>query len=272
MNLERKNAKFPWIFRMFIRAKGSRFGKWLRSEVPLPAYDPSSFPKRIYIFWDKGESKAPEIVKHCIESWRGKNLDWTVTVLDADAAKNFVDPDSLPPEIRIAHYADLLRMKILSEHGGIWVDATCMCLKPLSSWIFPLLSQSGFFVFSRPGPDRLISNWFIASSADSPIISKWSAVSERYWRLQHRKYPPYFWVHYLFEALTRWDPDVRRLWRKMPKVSAVPSLLVTRSLVEGGQSSTNVRLAKAAYIQKLSYKGKFSWQDVQRVLSSLEEE
>jgi hypothetical protein len=150
--------------------------------------------------------------------------------------------------------SNLVRLSLLARHGGVWVDATCYCVKPLDSWLGDVLG-SGFFAFARPGRDRLISNWFLASARGSHIASSmWGALSSYYldrnlsdtgWRRQVRTrlerfinynvrttslwfapplpqvgITPYHSFHYMFNRLARTDPDFCSIWRQTPRVSA----------------------------------------------------
>ena len=60
------------------------------------------------------------------------------------------------------HRANVLRMELLARHGGVWVDATCFCVRPLDEWL-PAQMSSGFFAFARPARSRLLANWFLAA-------------------------------------------------------------------------------------------------------------
>src|SRR5258708_33388555 len=103
---------------------------------------------------------------------------------------------------------------------------------------------SGFFAFDRPGPDRMISSWFIATEKNNYITQTYKNKVEAYWNqnpglvsietsrwkfLQKcldkkgsqiwfssfvtkvLKVYPYFWFHYLFENIYLRDQEFRQL-------------------------------------------------------------
>jgi hypothetical protein len=78
---------------------------------------------------------------------------------------------------------------------------------------------TGFFAFNRPGPDRMLSSWFLASTENNYIINKWCRDVESYW---HNREEPdhYFWFHYLFGSVYDKDSHARNQWDKTPKLSA----------------------------------------------------
>lgn len=59
---------------------------------------------------------------------------------------------------------------LLFKFGGIWVDATTFCLKPLTNWID--IEDSGFFCFRQPVGtiDRQFVSWFLAAKKGSSIV------------------------------------------------------------------------------------------------------
>ena len=142
---------------------------------------PRQIPRKIWIYWDRGEEAAPELVRHCIASWRSRNPGWEVHVLDMATAAETVNLSRDPKEIPVQSYADLLRLRLLRQRGGVWVDATTYCIVPLDHWL-PVLAQRGFFAYTWtkndywfiwPGMRRSLTNWFLASIPEGEFISRW---------------------------------------------------------------------------------------------------
>lgn len=74
-----------------------------------------------------------------------------------------------------------IRINLLDRHGDVWTDATCLCMQPLDEWIHDE-ARSGFFAFSKPGPDRLMSNWFLASDTECKLTAQLCEVVNAYCR------------------------------------------------------------------------------------------
>ena len=96
----------------------------------------------IWILWWQGWDLAPPIVLKCLESWRyhHSSLEWNIMLLDKNNIANFIDlnsiiPDNIRNSISIISISDILRWMLLYQYGGIWVDATIFCHKPISSWL-----------------------------------------------------------------------------------------------------------------------------------------
>jgi mannosyltransferase OCH1-like enzyme len=186
-------------------------------------------PRIIWIYWAQGESDAPEIVRFCIESWRTRNPGWTVHVLDRQSEHHHVDMADVSNDIRLIRRADILRLRLLHNHGGLWVDATTYCHRPLDDWL-PLMMGAGFFMFSRPGPDRMIANWFIAAEPSNDAIGRLERYSTAYWATFKKDGPFYFAQHYMFEWLTWRNKASRLAWSLMPRLPATSALVVQQAL------------------------------------------
>lgn len=215
-------------------------------------------PRRIWLLWFQGISKAPLLVRRCVDSWIAMNPGWDVTILDESNLSEFIYLD-LPEHCLAghspAHRADLIRLHLLSEYGGVWADATTYCMKPLDEWV-DACAESGFFAFNKPGRDRLISNWFLVAEKGCPLVVKLkdrmtaffrdnqfridtrfgitrrllakvlnrTARTTRYWFspvvTKLLKVYPYFVFHYMFERLIAEDQECGEIWRQTKKISA----------------------------------------------------
>ena len=234
-----------------------------RSEERQVTVFPKPIPNRIWIYWDKGETAAPPLVQRCIRSWRENNPDWDIVVLDKTTHLDWIDMPDLPATISPNHYANVVRMRLLATHGGVWTDATTFCSQALEDWL-PVLAQNGFFAFSwlsdsraffGPGPKRTIANWFLASAQDGVIIEAWDRLTRQYWD-GRAKATHYFWHNDAFEWLLRSDSKVRQAWEQTPKLSAVAPHLAWHFL-QTGRDEAAVRAALATGsipIHKLSWR------------------
>jgi len=210
----------------------------------------NNLPKKIWFLWLQGLDDAPLVVRKCYESWIKHNLDWELMLLDEQSIGEYIP--ELPAGITKQALSDILRINLLAKHGGVWVDATCFCMKPLDEWLYDNM-QSGFFAFDRPGPDRMLSSWFIACNKYNYIATTYQNMVNLYWqenpdltfiensgwkflnkKLQKLntqvwfsafvtnvlKVYPYFWFHYLFANIYLRLKEFRDLWDITPKISA----------------------------------------------------
>lgn len=178
--------------------------------------------KIIWTCWFQGRHAAPEVVRKCIDSWEAENPGWELRCLDAHTVTHYVDlsahVDLERQTITAASLSDILRLLLLNEYGGVWVDATTYCNAPLDDWL-PFAAQTGFFAFARPAEDREIATWFVAARPGNELLAKWAARAMAYWQGREST-RDYFWVHHQFGELCAVDRDAFRAWHNMPRISA----------------------------------------------------
>ncbi len=229
---------------------------------------PELFPKVIHIFWAQGPKDAPELVKMCIASWRQHNPGWRINLLSAVEAEEILPRASMSQGLSIAAYSDILRVRLLHEHGGVWADATCYCAKPLDDWLPWLLSQSDFFAFTRPAYDRPLASWFLASQPNGTIISIFDNEIAAY--IRNLTAPPraYVWLHYLFEVTLLRHRVLRRAWRQVPSLSATPIHLAQELLIgKRSPDARDLQVLRVLPLHKLTYKKGITKEDAAELLS-----
>jgi hypothetical protein len=178
--------------------------------------------KTIWSCWFQGRDTAPYLVERCFASWELKNPGWDFRCLDAVSVQRYVDLHSVvdfqSQSVTAASLSDILRILLLHEFGGVWVDATLLCNRPLDEWL-PSLMTEGFFAFAAPGHDRLLSSWFLSAIADHHLISAWCRRTIEYWS-SRRCAENYFWFHHLFNDICNSDKAAADAWARVPKISA----------------------------------------------------
>ena len=177
--------------------------------------------KTIYILWFQGFDSAPELVKKCVQSWKHYNTDWNILMLDRKTLVNYVKledyVDLTKKKVPKPALSDVVRISLLNKYGGLWVDATTFCNKPLNDWL-PNYIKTGFFAFNKPAPGRLVSTWFMYSEKEHYITHTWLKSLVEYYTINDTPHD-YYWVHYLFGKLHRNDEKFKELWKIVPKLS-----------------------------------------------------
>lgn len=172
----------------------------------------------IFIYWHQGWENAPIVSKKCSETWNINKDDYNIIKLDNNNLKNYIDLDifKLPNSISLASLSDVIRITLLKEYGGIWVDSTLYCNKKITNWINP----QSFFAFSYPVPERMVSSWFLHSNKNNYIIEKWYEQTLWHWRnIGHNH--DYFWFHNLFNKCYNNDDKFKFEWDSVNnKISA----------------------------------------------------
>jgi hypothetical protein len=190
----------------------------------------STVPRTIWLLWLQGWDDPPAIVRACRDTWTHRNPGWEVRTLSADTLAEYLDLDALlPPTVRWTieqeALADVVRIGVLREHGGVWADSTVYCNRPLDEWMAPWTAD-GFFAFDSPARGRLLSTWFMAAAPDHPIVRAWHRATVDYWaRRTARDHDR--WFDRLFADLYGADAAVRARWDAAPKWPAAEPQVFT---------------------------------------------
>ena len=174
-------------------------------------------------------------------------------MLDRESLTNWIAPNEVLDNQgdHLQKLSNTAQPSLLRRYGGVWVDPTVFCLRPLGDWLDDHY-RVGFFAFRNPARDRMMSNWFIASERDNPLLV---ALHQTYfefltrrifvnqnsevgrflvrhltpflsrfrrttlWLNPHLQYfvraYPYFVFHYTFNKLILTRPDLQTLWMEV---------------------------------------------------------
>ncbi len=146
-------------------------------------------PRIIWTYWDKRQ--VPQFVEDCVEGFRkhGKADGFMVNFVREDTIGDFIDfeRDPLPKNFykakEKAHQADWVRLALLKQHGGIWMDASSvMTRSPIwAQQIQQHQKVDGVLFFNhgyhQPGWQdfKMHENWYIAAVKGAAFVSDWLA-------------------------------------------------------------------------------------------------
>jgi hypothetical protein len=232
--------------------------------------------RTIFTLWHQGYNGAPAVVRASLESWRRLNPDWRVVALDQNSVHDWIALNDIVDlersDLPVQKISAIARLCLLQSYGGVWTDATVFCLCPLDEWLGDYHSI-GFTAFRNPGPDRLMSNWFIAAEKGNAIlralhdtflgfinghifphqgtklgranlarvkpIARTDVKSTLAWFepgfVESVGAYPYFIFHYAFNKVILSNPALRAMWESVPALdSAPPHRLQRLAKTEGG--------------------------------------
>ncbi len=216
--------------------------------------------KSNYVFqcWLQGEENAPEVVKKCIDSVRKFSIDKKYVLITKYNLTDWIS--DIPIDIinkyekgiiGPAHFADILRLCLLSKYGGYWIDATCLMTGKFPEWI----DESEFFMFHSIGvfSYTLINNCFIYSYPHHYLIDTWKFLLLEFWKQENSVYN-YFDSHFLFCAIIQNDLKAMSEFNKMPKVYQTDNHRFLSLWYEEFNEDKLKMILENSFIHKLTYK------------------
>lgn len=227
-------------------------------DLAMPSID-AAIPRQIWICWLQGIENAPRLVQQCVESVRRHCPDYNITILTEQTLFDYV---SLPADV-IAKYksgrlpfpqfSDIVRVALLSEHGGIWMDATVYMSAPMPSYV----TEGPLFMFRSGWMSSHLhvgSNWMLASVPQHPVMVNMRDVLCEYWR-KESYLRDYYIFHDLLGIAYRKHAQTRSLIDAMPYINNVdPHSLMYRATQQPYSDELKRDILRRSAIHKLSYK------------------
>ncbi len=143
----------------------------------------------IWVCWLQGEKEAPLLVKKCIASIRNNNPKCKTIVIDNLNYRKYV---KLKPyiiekfnnkQITFAHFSDILRINLINQNGGLWIDATVFCSKEIPESVF----EQPFFTCKSPKRESIYisqyqwTGFIIGGARNSIYFSLMAEMLDNYW-------------------------------------------------------------------------------------------
>lgn len=144
----------------------------------------------IWRYWHQGVDKVPYPVDITLKSCNGKTGNHPVIVLDKDTYKNYVDiPKYIVDkcengQMNIAVFSDYLRIALLRQYGGIWLDSTFYVNENFPT----VLDDSEFYTINQGNKrDWVVTRdrWsvcLLACGPQNPLISFCEEFLREYWK------------------------------------------------------------------------------------------
>jgi len=225
--------------------------------VEMPAQ--TRIPKIIWICWLQGIDHAPELVRQCFATVQHWASDYEIRVLTEENLFSYLSlPDAIMSKyqkgrIPFAQFSDIVRVSLLAQYGGIWLDATVALTGPLPRYI---TDEPLFFFRSswlNPSP-HIGSNWLLASTAKHPIMVNMAHLLVMYWQKEHYL-RDYYIFHLLLAIVVKNSQQAAEMVARMPYVdnTAVHTMMF-RGAKESYSQALKDDILSRSTIHKLSYK------------------
>lgn len=222
----------------------------------------------VWVLWLQGEDNMPELVKVCLESIK-KNADGSNVVILSNS--NIHEYISIPERIKAlynkgsisnAHYSDIIRMILLSRHGGMWIDATIFLTSNLDDQIF----NTDLYTIKNAPTGNYVSEcrwagFFMATKPMGHLPVIVDRIFTSYWEKEDVLID-YFFIDYAIDLAYRHNATVRQqidsIEENNPQIYNLFPLLP-----EEFDDQKFSMLTKDTSIFKLSWK-KYNMSDLQR--------
>ena len=210
----------------------------------------------IWFCWLQGLEAAPEVVRKCHSSIVQNFPDRDVKVIDSSNLQEYV---TLPEIIRKRHekgqipqalLSDMIRLELLLKYGGTWMDSTMFCSGNDCPQEY-LDSDLFLFRYYNSGMDfGGISNWFITSCRNHPVLLMLRDLLCRYWE-DFDCTLNFFIFHMFFSMIVKERPS---LVENMPLGNSRDCLVLEHLLGKPFDASQYEKIVSKSAFHKLTYR------------------
>ena len=264
---EKANAKHHEVIENYLCAKGygADFSDIVSSNHV--ALTENVGDNNIWVCWWQGEKSMPEMIKKCFNSIIRYSNGHPVKLITFENYKDYVQVDHRIVDkvkngtFKLAHFADLVRLKLLEQYGGLWLDSTILLTANINEDFF----QKFFSVKIKPVDNDSVSEYrwcsFVLGGGKDIrfIYSHLSSMLERY-MLENEVFIDYLLIDYFLDILYRENRLVKEMIDAMPYTN--PNLHNLRIKFDNEFDKVQWdSMLSDTEIFKLTYKGKHSKQN-----------
>ena len=242
--------EYRLIFK-YCEGKYGKFGRNLEeawTEKELPEQD------TIWWCWLQGKENAPGIVQQCYKTL--EKLGRKIVVLSHENIQDYVElPDFIEEKYRTGiisrtHYSDILRLELLTQKGGTWVDATVWISG--TEQIVPIIEQEYLFMFHAGNVSDYIiyDSWFMHARKRSLILESAKKMLYAYWK-EEEELKNYFLVHLLITLACQYYDDE---YKRIPLFSNEPAHVLQHDLFKPYGKRRWEQIIAMSDVHKLTYK------------------
>lgn len=213
----------------------------------------------IWVFWWQGIENAPEVVKMCINNMKKHIKNREICILTKDNYQNYVDiPDYIIEKVKkqkitITAFSDILRMQLLYQNGGVWIDSTVLLTDNFDESItqYPFYSIKHGLYSDYHICKGMWSGFFLASGKNNTIVEFFRDMYFDYF-----KNNDYIITYFLIDCIMAVGYEeidyIRKIIDEIPQNNE--NVFYGRENILLEYNSNNLKEFKQNKIYKLSYK------------------
>ena len=256
----------------------------------------SAFPRIIWMFWAQGDGKGLGFFRRaCIQSWVCNNPAWRVVLLSVSSCFSFIATSDLPEKWQYLRWdvlSDAVRLALLARHGGVYVDISVVCTKPLDDWLNLSSSATDIdleaFYYPKFGRSdhtnrgEFVENWFLASPKCSELMQRWHAAFLQFWKgrtdatqdggllasgmfkdidlqAMREDQTNYLTMHCCFKWLIDSDPFARQRWQTATALHSGDAAIGWIRELGGVEQNWNETNVACFHVARWLYKNDTAW-------------
>lgn len=127
--------------------------------------------RNVYLYWVGKEYKLIEILRNIIYLHSKSGNGYNVIFINHDNIRDYIS--NIPEcfwKLSLAHQADFVRVNVIHDYGGIWLDSDTLVMESLDSLFEILNIKEGFLIKEC---NKTLCNGVFGSKAGTDLMKKW---------------------------------------------------------------------------------------------------
>lgn len=214
---------------------------------------------KVWVMWWQGYDQMPSIVKSCIKSIKEHNkTGWDVVLITKYNYKKYITiPQHILDKVNkgiitFTHFSDIIRMTLLADHGGLWMDSTIFLTRDVTN---EMISCPFFSLKSEESPlyvSRCKWTGFLMGGVNIKLFPFMKDLFFRHWRM-YNSFIDYYFIDYGIRLL--YDSDVNvRLMIDRGSMNANHLYWLQNHLGDVYEESKFIKLSESNTFNKLTWK------------------
>ena len=215
----------------------------------------------IWIYWNDF-SNMPTMVEKCIERIRKNSNGHKVVIVTEDTVSDYLQLDEVvlrkykEGKISRTHFCDIVRIALLHQYGGVWMDCTLLLTQPLPE----IVTSSDFYTNHMNKWDDFNvsggrwSTFFFACRRDNLLMKATLDVFVEYWK-RYDDSVDYVWMDYIFNLLYNNIPSIKEMIDAVPENNPDIWIMQTKIAAPFSREEFDALIEdKNRFLYKFSYK------------------
>lgn len=223
-------------------------------------------PYPVWVCWWQGEDAMPEVIKMCYTQLLKNANGHQINLITKNNYKDFITlPDYILKKVRddkgkfsngfisLTHLSDIIRVTLLAQYGGLWIDATLYTFKNLPDFGSELFSLRRLNTKDMVGESRW-SGFFLYAGKSRKLFNFVKDLFFAYWK-NNDQIIDFFFIDYCMMLAYKHLPDIKTMIDDIPFSN--PNIFwLNHRMNEVYDSASFEELMKTTQFCKLSYKKK----------------
>jgi FkbM family methyltransferase len=127
--------------------------------------------RNIYLYWINKEYKLISILRNLIYLHSTNGIGYKIHLLTDKNISDYIQdiPDYFS-NLCPAHQADFVRINVICDYGGIWLDSDTLVVDSLDSLFDYIETKNGFFIKQN---NNIFINGIFGSRSNTPLMIEW---------------------------------------------------------------------------------------------------